>query len=216
MTKVRPEQTNPRRGQEGLGTIPAFFVISLSAFLVFLVVAMYATGVAQRYLMPILKAKALDLADTVEGRKPSAAAADSASTAPQDSLRALLTQIETERVALAQEKDELASLRSEIDSVMTGFKALQSSEADRQAILLAKMTPDEAAMILEEMDDVALDAVLSRMTPKAASRVMGRIDPTRLARLAMEGIGADAMAEVAVPPGATAPTSVPPQSGGAQ
>ncbi|MFN8548495.1 MAG: hypothetical protein U0527_11200 [Candidatus Eisenbacteria bacterium] len=212
---ARTDKRGTRRAEEGMGTIPAFFLISLSAFLVFLVAAMFMTGVAQRYLVPILKQKAIGLADTVEGRKPAASAADSsAADAPADSLRGLLTQIETERTMLDQEKLELRTLRGSIDSLMVNFKQTQSSEATRQAALLGKMLPDEAALILEQMDDASLNAVLTRMTPKQASRVMSKLDPSRMARLAMQGIGTETMADLSAPIGASAPTSIKPQSGG--
>jgi len=199
-----------------MGTIPAFFLISISAFVVFLFAAMFMTGVAQRYLVPILKQKAVGLADAVEGRKSSAIAADSTAAAvtPADSLRALLTQIETERTMLDQERFELRSLRGSIDSLMVDFKQTQGTEAARQAALLGKMLPDEAALILEQMDDASLNAVLTRMTPKQASRVMSKLDPARMARLAMQGIGTETMADLSPPIGASAPTSIKPQSGG--
>ena len=205
-----------RRGQEGMGTIPAFFLISISAFAVFLVAAMFVTGVAQRYLIPILKQKAVGLVDKVERRGPAPpVAGDSAVVAAPDSLRGLLTQIDTERARLEEEKLELRALRGSIDSVVVEFRNRQNAEAARQAVLFAKMLPEDAAQIMQALDDAALNAVLARMTPKAASRVMSKLDPARLARLAMEGIGTQALADLNVPPGAAAPAgSAPPAAGG--
>lgn len=210
--------TRRRRGQAGMGTIPAFFLISISAFVVFLVAAMFVTGVAQRYLIPILKQKAVGLANRLEGRAPvQPALVDSSTSEAPDSLRSLLTQIETERTRLDEEKLELRSLRGSIDSVVVEFRSRQNAEAARQAVLFAKMQPEDAALIMQGLDDPALNAVLTRMTPKAASRVMAKLDPARLARLAMEGIGTQALADLSVPPGAPAPAgSTPPASGGSQ
>lgn len=186
-----------RRSERGAANILAVLVLTIGGFLVMVAGALFATGIAQRDLIPRLRAKALGLADRAQGKSSSAAPVDSARvSSPEDSLRALLSQIETQRTLLESEREELSAMRGDIDSVLVRFRETQSKEALRQAKLLSAMKPDEAAGILARMDDASMHAVLLRMSNKAASKVMTKLDPDRLARLSMEELGVDAMSEV--------------------
>ncbi len=166
------------------------------------VVALFLTGVAQREIVPRIRARAEEaITRSTAALRPAPAAetevpADTVAAAPQDSLSALRVQIETERVFLEAQKQELAQMRAGVDSAMAERRRAQGTELGRQAKLLAGMKPVEAARILAAMDDASVAALLAKMNARAASKVMAQLDATRVARLALAAIG-DAPAEAA-------------------
>lgn len=184
----------------GAGMLPAILAVSVGGFLVLTAGSLFATGIAQRELWPRLKARLQAETARVTGKAPSAAPADSSFTeSPEDSLRALRAQVETQRRLLEAEREELVRARTGIDSVMNRFAEAQGTEAARQARLLAKMDPRAAGAILARMDDAGLRAVLLRMPDKAASKVLAVLDPERVAVLHMDELELDALDEVPFP-----------------
>jgi hypothetical protein len=111
-----------------------------------------------------------------------------AGAVPGDSLRALSMQIETQRAFLAQREFELTRMRAGIDSLHQASKGIDDTERKRQAKLLAAMKPDEAARVLEQMDDATLALLLDAMSAKAAAKVMAKLDAGRVARLATRAV----------------------------
>jgi hypothetical protein len=165
--------------------------------------ALLLTGLAQKRIIPMLSERvdaalsSLPLvgdgndAETEEDEEPVFGA-----SAP-DSVEALVTQLETHRVFLDRQRDDLVGIRAGLDSLAIHFQISQSEEVSRQAKLFAGMGDVEAAKILRNVDDATLVAILRKMNARAAAKVMAQLDPRRLARLSMEGIGAEMFQELA-------------------
>lgn len=159
------------------------------------VLALFLTGLAQKEILPRMRARA-EKAMAQHVRKPEpapqeeTALIDSVGPAPVDSLEALRTQMETQRRFLESQKDEMARLRGGVDSLLALHEQVQGKELARQAKLLAGMRAEEAAKILEAMDDATLSALLQAMNARAAAKVLARLDAGRAAQLAMVAIGA--------------------------
>lgn len=105
-----------------------------------------------------------------------------------DSLQALSVQIETQKEFLAQREAELTRMRAGIDSLHQASKGIDDTERKRQGKLLAAMKPDEAARVLEQLDDPTLALLLDAMNAKAAAKVMAKLDAGRVARLTSRAV----------------------------
>jgi len=202
------------RGASPLGSVLALLFGGGAAMVV---IALFMTGLAQNTILPGLRARA---ERAVQGVRPGGggAPADSAATsetggvaegatavpspdaAAEDSLVALRSQLETEKVFLAERERELQRLRGGIDSLLGGRQALQEAELKRQAKLLAAMRAEEAARVLEAMPDDLVQALLAQMNARAASKVLGKLDPVRVARLSTRAMTqADLSSLIAAP-----------------
>ncbi len=174
------------------------------------VAALFMTGLAQERIVPWARGRAAqaihratsavkpgsDAPVTGAMTEPANAAggagfgAGSGGVAGRDSsgtsgaaLQALSMQIETQRAFLAEREAELARMRAGIDSLRQTNQAVDEIERKRTAKLLSAMKPEEAARVLEQMDDPTLALLLDSMNAKAAAKVMARLDAGRVARL---------------------------------
>lgn len=178
----------------------AILITAVGFFLVAVVVTLFATGLAQNHVLPLIQARV----DAVMNSLPfigddsvvEEVAPPIRGRTPADSLQALVSQLETEKAFLEIRSRELDRQRAQIDSVVVDLKTIQNAEVLRQAKLYAAMKPDEAARILYALDDPTLVAILKSMNARASSKIMGRLDPRRLARLSMEGIGRPQLEEL--------------------
>ena len=197
--RTRPNVARGRESEAGIASFLAILITAVGFFLVAIVVTLFATGLAQERIIPMIKPRietavnGLSLIGKEEVPEPPA---PERGRTPSDSLQALVTQIETEKVFIETRERQLDYQRAEIDSVMAALQTIQNDEVLRQAKLYAAMKPDEAARILYALDDATLVAILKNMNARAASKIMGRLDPRRLARLSMEGIGRAELAGV--------------------
>ena len=187
--------------ERGMSTLVTLLSILIGGGLVMFVAALFATGLAQKRLLPIL----VERVDAILEPLPLVGGSDAeevedspvfGATAP-DSVEALVTQLETHRVFLGRQRDDLIGMRADLDSLALHFQITQSEEVTRQAKLFAGMGDVEAAKILRNVDDATLVAILRKMNSRAAAKVMAELDPRRLARLSMEGIGAEMFQELA-------------------
>jgi len=186
-----------RRGESGAGTVGSLIGLVLGGGLVMLVLALFLTGLAQKEIIPRLEAKvdatlAASRQKLSPKPKPEAASADSSlarKSSPADSLEALLTQMETQRKALDDEKADLARMRGTVDSLLTEYRGVQSKQTSRQAKLLAGMNPDEAARVCDAMDDASVSTLLNQMNVRLASQVLAKLDSRRAARLTLASMG---------------------------
>lgn len=202
------------RGASPLGSVLALLFGGGAAMVV---IALFMTGLAQNTILPGVRARAERAvqgvrlggggapADSAASAEEGGAAADGAAVsgaeaAAEDSLVALRSQLETEKVFLAERERELQRLRGGIDSLLNGRQALQEAELKRQAKLLAAMRAEEAARVLEAMPDDLVQALLAQMNARAASKVLGKLDPVRVARLSTRAMTqADLSSLVAAP-----------------
>jgi flagellar motility protein MotE (MotC chaperone) len=193
--------------KKGIGTAGSLLILIFGGGAALVIISLFLTGLAQKELLPRLRertGKAVAAATekakhgplgrltgekTETAGRTSLAPADSAGSATRgDSLAALTTQLETQRAFLEREKSELLRVRSGIDSVMSRYSTAQGSELTRQAKLLAGMRPEEAAAVMESMDDAAISALVGKMSSRSASRTLAKLDARRVARLSMAAI----------------------------
>lgn len=172
------------------------------------VAALFMTGLAQREILPRVRARAQRAMDRATSAvKPgskapadgaggvgvdslTAGASDSAGVggASRDSVQTLSSQIETQKSFLAQREADLKRIRAGIDSLQQKTDVIDDTELKRQAKLFAAMKPAEAALVLGAMDDATLGLLLDAMNAKAAAKVMARLDAGRVARLASRAV----------------------------
>ena len=189
--------------ERGMSTVLAMLAICIGGGLVMFVGSLFLTGLAQKRIIPLMSAR-VDAAisslplvgEDDEGNEGGSADSTLGATAP-DSVEAFLTQLETHRTFLDRQREDLLEMRADLDSLTIHFQTGQSEEVTRQAKLFAGMGETEAAKILRNVDDATLVAILRKMNSRAAAKVMAELDPRRLARLSMEGIGAEMFQELA-------------------
>jgi flagellar motility protein MotE (MotC chaperone) len=177
-------------------------MVVLGGGLIMFVAALFLTGLAQQRILPMIQAR---IDQAVSSVRSESAPADTASVdvlpemTESGSADVLLAQIETQKIFLQAQEQELQRMRAQIDSLVTELETLHNTEVTRQAKLFAAMKPDQAAAVLASVDDPTLVAILKAMNARAASQVAAQIHPRRLAKLSMEGIAASEIASLANP-----------------
>ncbi len=170
-------------------------IFAAAAFLITLIM-LFATGVAQRSLLPRLRGKARRAIP--EQQAPPAVGTEAASTTPEsfkvqvsevfvaDSLRALRRQIQTEKAELDRKIAELRALRDEIRSERHRAEAVANERVAQLAKIFSGMKPQGAARIMAMLDDETFTKVLGQLNKKQAAKVLQYIDPARVARLTQD------------------------------
>jgi flagellar motility protein MotE (MotC chaperone) len=182
-------------GERGASTIGSILLLIFGGGAVLVVVLLFMTGLAQREIVPRIKARAEQaMAAATQKAQPApaetaAVAADSTLHSGADSLEALRTQVETQKRFMEEQRQELSKMRGTLDSLVTRYTGGQNQELNRQAKLLAAMNADDAARILQAMDDATVSALLGRMNARAAAKLLPKLDASRVAHLAMAAIG---------------------------
>jgi len=194
-----PEGPSPaarsRAGQEGAGTVGSILTLLLGGGAVMVVLMLFLTGLAQKEILPRIQRRA-ERAVAAATRKAApqqeaaaATSSDSLRQAGADSLEALRAQIETQKRLLQRRKEDLNRMRTGIDSLLAAYRTGQDKEIGRQAKVIGAMRPEEAAQVLEVMDDHTVSALLQRMDTRAAGKILAKLDALRAARLTMASIG---------------------------
>jgi flagellar motility protein MotE (MotC chaperone) len=204
-----------RPGERGASNVLSFLILIFGGGAVMVLAVLFMTGLAQREIVPKIRQRAeraVAMA-TKKARPPQESApaaqspSDSLRQSEADSLEALRAQMDTQKQFLDRQRQELARIRTDIDSLVGAYQGRQNAELNRQAKLLAGMKAEEAARILEVMDDATVSALLGRMNARAAGKVLPKLDASRVARLTMAAIG---QMEVGSTLEATPPTGAPP------
>ncbi len=183
------------RGAAGpVGMIAVF----LATAVVITLIMLFATGVAQRSILPRLKNRSSEAVPTVPVA-PSTAAGNAQQSAPDgehlspdqiaaasDSLRALRQQVRLEQLRLQEQVDRLAEVTEEIESA----REAANREADERVADLSKvlssMKPQAAARIMVNLDDETFKRVLDQLNVRQAAKALAYIDPVRVARITEE------------------------------
>jgi flagellar motility protein MotE (MotC chaperone) len=206
-----------RRGERGASTVGSLLVLIFGGGAALVIIVLFMTGLAQKEIVPRIRQRAeRALAVATKKAQPPAESvaapqspSDSLRASEADSLEALRAQVETQRQFLDRQKQDLVRMRGTIDSLVTAYQGRQNAELNRQAKLLAGMKAEEAARILEVMDDATISAILARMNARAAGKVLPKLDTSRVARLTMAAIGT---MDVGSTLEATRPSGAPPAS----
>jgi len=185
-----------RSGSEGAGAAGSFFLLVIGGGLTMVVIGLFLTGLAQEQIIPYFRNRAQTAMEGAK-RKVEEKISPAAETEPEaqvpveeeiDLLAAFLTQAETLRRMLEEERRELEVVRARIDSLRAVSAADQNEELTRQAKLLAGMRPDEAARVLSMMDDGSVRGIITAMNSRDAAKVVAQMDARRVARLSMTAL----------------------------
>ncbi len=211
MKKFDPTGAEPgrrgRRGERGAAGPLGLVAVFLATAIVLTVAMLFVTGVAQRGILPRVRAKAFRaVPETPEATAPALAAGDRsapggesdrdahASGQPQpdltpaqlDSLKALKAQIQTSRVSL---DDRIAEAQQEARRLVEE-RSQADEEAEQRIKALAKvyssMKPEAAARVMAHLDDDTFARVLDKVDRRQAAKILTYIDPARVARLTQE------------------------------
>mgnify|MGYP006281948247 CR=1 FL=1 len=183
------------RGAAGpVGMIAVF----LATAVVITLIMLFATGVAQRSILPRLKNRSSEAVPAVPVAPATAtghvqqSAPDGEHLSPDqiaaasDSLRALRQQVRLEQLRLQEQVDRLAEVTEEIESA----REAANREADERVADLSKvlssMKPQAAARIMVNLDDETFKRVLDQLNVRQAAKALAYIDPVRVARITEE------------------------------
>ena len=171
-----------------------FFVVCFAASFVGM---LFLTGVFQEQIVPMWQG---ELPSAVEGQL----IAEKLKRFDPDSVLFVLQAIETEQAGIAVERDSLESIRMLVNLKVEELKAetqalaslrresaeAETATADRReasftalAKMYSAMKPQEAAEVLNELDDKTVVQLLSKMKDRQAAKLMELIDANRAAKL---------------------------------
>ena len=180
-----------QRGAAGpLGLVAVFIACAV----VLTIIMLFATGVAQRGILPRLRNRAATAVSveeapaTAAGARAGASATFEVGSAPAaiDSLRALKQQVRIEQQRLQERIDRM----SEATSQMKEARGIADEDAQKRTADLAKiyssMKPQSAAMVMVNLDDVTFQKVLAKLNTRQAAKILSFVDPVRVARLTEE------------------------------
>jgi len=168
--------------------------VFVACAVVLTVIMLFATGVAQRGILPRLRNRAATAvtvedapakADAVQAGEDATLEVGSAPAAI-DSLRALKQQVRIEQQRLQERID----LMAEATTQMTEARDVAEADAEKATADLAKiyssMKPQSAAMVMVNLDDVTFQKVLAKLNTRQAAKILAYVDPMRVARLTKE------------------------------
>jgi len=175
--------------QRGTTSILGLLAVFAATAIVLTGVMLFATGVAQRTLIPRLKQRAAGAVPPAP-RTPeveTAAAAPSpqvsAHGVPIDSLRVLRAQLGVEQERLAAQS---AALRELLDQ-WAAAQAAAADETSERIAGLAKvystMKPEAAARVMVRLEDEVFEQVFRQLDKRQAGKILAFIDPERVARM---------------------------------
>jgi hypothetical protein len=125
---------------------------------------LFATGVAQKHLIPVVKMQ------MAASRSKPAAAPAGAEAAPADSAAVAARPAAPQKAAVAR---ALPQPRT----------AEQLKSDGALAKIYAEMKPEDAARILKQLDDVTAMAIVARMKADKAARLLEAFGPERSVRI---------------------------------
>lgn len=155
----------------------------------------FAAAAMLRAALPFV---AEDLSGLLVAPAEAAAAADEAASCetPEVLMRAIRDErdlLETQKEAAAAREAELAllderlaaetrrldGLRENLSSLLERAEAAQNADLDRLVALYRNMKPDEAALIMNDLDLEVSILVLGTMPERDAAPIMARLNPVR-------------------------------------
>ncbi len=183
MMKTISTSNNERGAANFLGMLAIFVATAL----LIAVLMLFVTGVAQRSIIPRLKARSeravpelVQAPEVVSGEVDDSALATSAQL---DSLRALKQQVRIEQEALDQRITNIQIEAADLMSKRKGADEETSASIAKMAKIYSGMKPVAAAQVMAYLDDVTFMRVFTKIKPAQASKIMSYSDPVRMARL---------------------------------
>ena len=186
MIKTISTYNNERGAANFFGMLAIFCATAL----LIAVLMLFVTGVAQRSIIPRLKARSQravpELVSAPEVVSKEVDISALATSAQLDSLRALKQQVRIEQEALEQRITNIQIEAADLMSKRQGADEETSAKITKMAKIYSGMKPQAAAGVMSYLDDVTFMRVFTKIKPAQASKIMSYSDPVRMARLTKE------------------------------
>jgi hypothetical protein len=186
----------PSRGQRGSGNLFGFLIVLLASSATVFVGMMFATGVAQRGVLPRMRnvMKKPPPPAEMPAAKPPAPPSVVWRAAEAGSLSVVRQRLEEEARRL---EEEMARLRAALEARAAEIRKVREEtdpekRIQQMAKIYAGMKPADAARVLMGLDDAEAELLLTRLPARQASRILGNLDPRRAARLTRLVLGLEA------------------------
>jgi len=177
-------------------------VVGLVTFVIFLGVFSYMMGVFDPKptataegpgpAVPAADSAQPDAQKFVSDFGRAAAAVEASQTGGVDTIGALSEldrrhkEIAAEEADLLAQRQELATLKSQVEQLLSQKKAIAGEKVLYLAKLLDGMKQEELAPLMAKLDDKTILAVLPSMKPQNASKVLALLPPERAAQLSTQ------------------------------
>jgi flagellar motility protein MotE (MotC chaperone) len=191
--RVMTNQTN--RGESGQVNFIGMSIIFLATAIILAVVMLFVTGVAQRSIIPRLKARSERAVPealpqmVAEGGQTAGEFDERAATAAAiDSLRALREQVRIEQAAL---DTRIATYEEMVEELMAARRVADedtTAEIASIAKVVSNMKPIAAANVLAGLDDISFMRVFKKLNQTKAAKILTYIDPVRISRLFQDAV----------------------------
>ncbi len=99
----------------------------------------------------------------------------------QNQLTVRSATLDSIELAVNTRMDSIQTIRNQLLELETALTQQESDNLDRLAKVYEAMKPDEASVILLQLNDAAIAEIISRMKDRQAGKLMGVIDPVRAA-----------------------------------
>lgn len=195
----RPRERG-RYGERGAAGILGLIAVFFATAIILTVIMLFVSGVAQRGLMPRIRARAFRaVPEGIETAPPTAAPADlvvepevvatdvvDSSAAGLDSLRALEHQIRMGRESLDTRIERQQQEAQRLIFERAGADADARKRVSNLAKIYSSMKPEAAARVMAQLDDETFVMVLEKLNQRQAAKILVYIDPARVARLTQD------------------------------
>lgn len=189
-----------RRGERGAAGPLGLLAVFVATAIVLTLVMLFVSGIAQRALIPRIRARAFraapPVAETIKPVAPETPIVETpaemvaegvdSSTAGLDSLRALEHQIRMGRESLDQRIERQQAEAQRLINQRVGADADARRRITNLAKIYSSMKPEAAARVMAQLDDETFVLVLQKLNQRQAAKILVFIDPTRVARLTEE------------------------------
>lgn len=197
---IRASATGERGEAGALGVL----VVFLASAVVLTGVMLFVTGVAQKGILPRVKARALRGIPEQTGPEAAVAGVQPETTSVQvmpipaepgevvevewsagqlDSLRALKQQIRVGQEAMDARIAEIRREAARLEEERTIADKAAARRISNLAKIYSSMKPEAAARIMVHLDDETFTLVFNKINSRQAAKIFVFVDPARIARL---------------------------------
>jgi len=113
----------------------------------------------------------------------------------REELKNLQNHLSLQKEELREEGERLVSLKKKLEELIEQEKIKQSERISWLASIYEEMRPEEAAPIMEKLDDDLVISILSQMDERQAGKILGAMEPTRATELSQK-IGKDVIKQI--------------------
>jgi len=115
--------------------------------------------------------------------------------AKEEKLRKLEERLSAQKEELKREGEKLLALKNKLEELTGQERTRQSERVSWLASVYGQMRPEEAAPIIEKLNEDLAISILSQMEEREASKILGAMEDTRAAQLS-EKIGKDIVKQI--------------------